>query len=127
MSTSNPSGPQSSTPVVDAPATVVPPKGSDSSPESKTGSAGTSGSSSSSSGATAREIEQASHFSDETEAKDAEITRTLNENRAQAREDYEGSEQGAVARQIREAEKAMRGPSPAPGFEPGDPTKGPSR
>lgn len=57
---------------------------------------------------------------------DAVIMETLNRNRAAAKKAFDESEQGAVTRQIQEAEAQMRGPHPTPGNTVGDPTKAPS-
>jgi hypothetical protein len=94
-------------------------------------SSGSSSSSSSSSSpskksATDREVEFARKHAETEESRNAEITERINGLRERNRAAFESSEQGAVHRQIDEAERDMRGPSPAPGFVEGDPLKGPS-
>lgn len=58
----------------------------------------------------------------------AEEARTVDTNRVRAQllKEYEASEQGACARQIRDVEAQMRRHGPADGFTLGDPTRGPS-
>jgi hypothetical protein len=63
---------------------------------------------------------------EEQEARDLEAIEAQAAASEAFREEYEASDRGLVARQIREAEEAMRGPHPVAGFVVGDPTQGPS-
>jgi hypothetical protein len=76
--------------------------------------------------ATDREIEHATQLGKDEEARNEEVTAHINAARERNRAAYESSEQGAAARQVKQAESDMRGPSPAPGFTEGDPLQGPA-
>jgi hypothetical protein len=73
-----------------------------------------------------RELARAKAEAEEREAEQLEAVEAQAAATEAFREEYENSDRGAVARQIREAEALMRGPHPLPGFVVGDPTQGPA-